>query len=76
MADSEMINLGDVCRSQLGMQCQYGSRYADRRWHPEYQYCGDGLRITGDSGNYHSMTIHRDDAAMFVERVKGAQHYR
>lgn len=66
---SEFVSLGDVCRNSLGMQCQYGSRYADKKWEKEYPFCGEGLRITGESRAYHSMKIHRDDVAEFVSRV-------
>lgn len=67
-----MVSLGDVCRQKLGMQCQYGSRYADKQQcedNPE-SYCGDGLRITGTTADYHGMKIHKDDVETFVSRVK------
>ena len=63
----EYVNLGDVCRQQLGMQCQYGSRYANPRYP---QYISEGLRITGDPADYHFMKIHRDDVQEFVRRVQ------
>ena len=66
-------NLGEVCRSQLYMQAQYGARYADRRWEKEYHFCGEGLRIIGTSADYHSMQIHEDDIEEFVIRVKQAR---
>ena len=78
MDSKDYVSLGDVCRNDLGMQCQYGSRYADPVWNTEsareaghwYPYFGTGLRITGGSDMYHSMTIHRDDAPVFVSRVQ------
>lgn len=71
--DDGMVRLGDVCRNMLGMQCQYGSRYADKRW-TEYPFCGEGIRITGNADNYHDMMIHKDDAETFVARVKKARN--
>lgn len=59
--ENDYVSLGDVCRNQLGMQCQYGSRYADT-------ICMD-LRYIGDTGDYHSMKIHKDDVSDYVRRV-------
>jgi len=61
MPQVDFVNLGDVCRGRLGMQCQYGSRYADT-------ICKD-LRITGTTSDYHSMEIHKDDVETYVNRV-------
>jgi hypothetical protein len=58
------------------MQCQYGSRYADSHWHPEWKFCGENLRITGSSRNYHFMKIHKDDVEEFVKRVIEARSAR
>lgn len=55
--NTDYVNLGDICRKYLNMQCQYGSRYAEQ--------C-KGLRITGSRSDYHSMTIHREDVKQFV----------
>ena len=71
---SEYIDFGDVSREQLGLQCQYGSRYitgAIDGW----PNLGEGLRFTGFDlhgrvNNYHAMKIHRDDVEEFVRRVK------
>ena len=76
------VNLGDVCRHQLGMQCQYGSRYANPAFSSESAqaaghhtpYCAEGLRIEGNPSDYHSLEIHQDDVQTFVERVKAARH--
>jgi hypothetical protein len=78
MNNKGYVNLGDVCRKELGLQCQYGSRYADPAWSTEsareagsyWKYCGEGLRIIGTSTNYHLMKIHRNDVKEFVKRVK------
>lgn len=59
---TDYVLLGDVCRRQLGMQCQYGSRYAET-------ICRD-LRIQGTCSDYHSMMIHKDDVAEYVRRVQ------
>ena len=74
---TDFISLGNVIREQLGMQSQYGSRYANRAFSTEaakiagheYPYLADGLRISGIPDFYHSLTIHKDDAAEFVARV-------
>jgi len=72
--DKDYISLGDVCRGQLGQQCQYCSRYADINWHSEYIYCGAGLRITlNKNKDYHQYKIHKDDVVTFVNRVKLAR---
>lgn len=60
--DSKYISFGDVCRQQLGMQCQYGSRYVTSH--------GSDLRIIGEVGFYHGLRIHCDDVDTFVMRVK------
>lgn len=66
------INLGDVCRSHLEMQAQYGCRYADPYWNDKgFPYCAEGLRVTlNPSKDYHNYTIHSDDVDTFVGRVK------
>ena len=55
------VFLGDVCRNYLGMQCQYGSRYADT-------LCSY-LRIKGSTAEYHQMKIHKDDVMEYAVRV-------
>lgn len=68
------VSLGDVCRNQLGQQAQYCSRYADPDWKDDYTYCGQGLRIVlNKNKDYHRYTIHEDDVALFVARVKTAR---
>ena len=65
----EYVSVGDVCRGRLGMQCQYGSRYLDKRFEEhQYTFLGDGLRVLGNCNDYHSMRIHKDDVETFVER--------
>lgn len=72
----QYISLGDVARRELGMQCQYASRYVDGVMPDDYPDVatdptfGEPLRIYGDSGNYHSYMIHKDDVGQFVHRVK------
>ena len=61
------INFGDFCRKEIGMQCQYGSRYLTG--FPGYPNLGEGLRFTGNCGDYHAINIHKDDAAIFKERM-------
>ena len=67
--ENEYVDFGDVSRGELGLQCQYGSRYVDgkiERW----PNLGEGLRFKGNTNNYHSLKIHKDDVDEFVHRVK------
>lgn len=67
---------GDFCRSRLGQQCQYGSRYITGRIEG-YPALGEGLRFQNeDSGNYHSIRIHRDDMDEFERRYRAYQEER
>lgn len=60
---------GDFCRSRLGQQCQYGSRYIDGRLEG-YPNLGEGLRFKGDPSDYHFVRIHRDDMDEFERRYR------
>jgi len=67
-ADEEgFLNFGDIARGELGMQCQYASRYVSGLDRPKLS---DGLRIEGNPNNYHELRIHRDDAMEFIRRVQ------
>jgi hypothetical protein len=66
----EFVNFGDVARKEMGQQCQYACRYFCRNWASEYPFLGEGLRIIGDSRDYHSMQIHREDVPEAVRRYK------
>lgn len=74
--NDEYINFGDVARGQMGQQCQYASRYFCQNWKDEYPMLGVGLRIKGNSNDYHSMMIHKDDVVVAVERYKKHQGER
>ena len=75
MSQDEFVSFGDVCRSRLQMQCQYGSSYVDPgEFRRGGAYLGRGLRImglgsNGEVNNYHDLRIHRDDVDEFVRRV-------
>ncbi len=62
------VELGEVSRSLLKMQGQYGARYADDI-DSDYPNFGQDLRIIGNAGNYHDMKIHADDIEEFVNKV-------
>ncbi len=64
----EYVNFGDIARNQMNQQCQYACRYFCNEWEGEYPYLGEGLRILGNSDDYHSMKIHKDDVDMAVKR--------
>ena len=59
----EYVNLGDVCRGRIGMQAQYGCRYAKPG-----EICAD-LRYKGTPDDYHFMKIYAGDVEEFVRRV-------
>lgn len=76
MNENDYVNFGDVARKQMGQQCQYASRYFCQNWKNEYPMLGEGLRIIGNSNDYHSMKIHKDDVAEAVVRHKKHQGER
>lgn len=61
------VDFGDISRSRLQNQCQYGSRYVDGRIEG-YPNLGEGLRFLGNTNDYHSLKIHSADVQEFVER--------
>jgi hypothetical protein len=64
---SDYLNFGDTVRGAGLGQCQYVSRYVGgRHGSPDL---GEGLRIKGDPADYHCLTIHKDDAEIFIQRV-------
>ena len=62
------INFGDMCRSRLKIQCQYGSRYVDGMIEG-YPNLGYNLRFKGNTNLYHSLQIHNADVEEFINRV-------
>lgn len=66
-SDPDYIRFGDVARNMIGMQCQYASDYLDSIKHPAL---AAGVRWRGNLGDYHFLTIHKDDVAAFVDRVQ------
>jgi hypothetical protein len=60
MNNDDYIDFGDICRSKVGLQCQYGVRYLE----------ASGARYMGDLDDYHFVKIHRDDVEMFIKHVK------
>lgn len=84
--DGGFSSFGDFCRSRLGQQCQYGSRYIDGRLEG-YPNLGEGLRFNNgkgyngtirefDGSDYHSIRIHRDDMDEFERRYRAYQEER
>lgn len=69
---SEMVDFGQFSRTELLMQCQYGSRFLSGNI-DGYPYLGQGIRIEGDVFSYHSIRIHVDDLPLFLERYKRFQ---
>lgn len=67
------VEFGFVSRRFCGQQSQYASRYVDAfgghpKFKDEYPSLGEGLRILGNSDDYHSMKIHKDDIEEFVRK--------
>ena len=74
--DEGYSGFGDFSRGRLGQQCQYGSRYITGRLEG-YPALGEGLRFKNlDSGDYHSIRIHRDDMDEFERRYRAYQEER
>lgn len=76
---SEYVSLGDISRSRLGKQAQYGTRFFSKTYckNSGYTYLGYGLRIVGgEDGNYHEMKIHKDDVEEAVRRYETHQKRR
>jgi hypothetical protein len=68
--ENGFVRFGDVSRRLLGKQCQYGVSFAFGDQSCNCPNLGEGLRITGDMGNYHDVKIHEDDIDEFVRRYK------
>lgn len=66
------VGFGEVSRQLLGKQAQYGSRFVDGAF-GEYPKLGEGLRIVGNSDDYHNLKIHIDDINEFVKRYVAYQ---
>lgn len=65
----DYLNFGDLVRCKLGLQCQYASRYVDGKIEG-WDNLGEGLRFKGNTNNWHSLRIHKDDAYEFLKRVR------
>ena len=67
--DPDYINFGDFARNTLGQQCQYASHYVTGIM--GYENLGIGLRFKNvDTGDYHDIKIHKDDAEIFEKRYR------
>ena len=65
--ESGYVDFGDIARGELGMQCQYASRYVSGLDRPKL---AEGLRVLGDPNvNYHGLKIHRDDVEEFIPKI-------
>jgi hypothetical protein len=65
--DPDYINFGDYARKELNQQCQYASHYITGV--AGYENLGKGLRLKKiDTGDYHDIMIHKDDAKIFKDR--------
>ena len=62
------VDLGAILRERYGLQVQYLVRYFDRQTAGD-EYLGEGLHITGDAGNYHSMKVDQNDLPEVLTRM-------
>ncbi len=71
----DYVDIGDIVHGKLlEGQSQYVSRYLLKDF-PGYPFLGEGLRFEGESRDYHSWRIHKDDVETFVKRVKEHRGY-
>jgi hypothetical protein len=63
------IHFGDFVHKEIGMQTQYASHYLCGSI-DGYTHLGKDLRYFGDSGDYHGILIHKDDAQIFKKRME------
>ena len=69
------VEFGEISREVLREQCQHGSKYITGL--SGYPKLAEGLRIkNSDPGNYHAITIHRDDVGEFIRRVVACERER
>jgi hypothetical protein len=67
VGDEGYVLFGAVCRTYLGQQAQYASRYINGMGvEPDL---GFHLQFSGDPLNHHSLGIHPKDVPKFVQRV-------
>lgn len=71
-APADFIHFGELSRVEMGLQCQYGSRYLHGTI-DAYPNLAEGIRIKGDPFNYHSVYMHIDDVPIFLERYRNHQ---
>jgi hypothetical protein len=64
----EYVSFGEVARRRCHEQCQYLSRHVGGRH--GWADLSAGLWFIGDTIDYHSLKIHRDDVEEFVRRVE------
>jgi hypothetical protein len=65
--EEDYIDFGDYCRKNLGIQCQTGYYFLEGL--AGYPKLKAGLRVTGNTWNYHEIKIHKDDAEVFKQRI-------
>lgn len=65
--DSTQVKLSDLAHKELKITTQVASFYLDGL--AGYANLGDGLTVSRDY-SYHSWTLSREDADIFVQRVE------
>lgn len=73
--ENGFVRVPDFATQELRRQSQSIASLLDGEGglSPEYNL-GEGIRYTGDSGNYDRMKVHIDDLEEFITRVKN--HYK
>jgi len=63
------IDFGDICRNKVGITSQYGAYFIDGLANHS-RLCDDLRVVNPNDWSYHTWKIHKDDAPIFVDRVK------
>ena len=66
--ENGMVFIGDIVRHIVGEQTQYISRHFDGSCNTII--LTDGLRTDIDASSYHSFKLHKDDAELFIARLR------
>lgn len=72
--DEDFLDFGNIVRTHLGKQAQYGVRFVDGS--DGYPKLGEGLRFQGDLLDYHTLAIHRNDVQTFLDRYQSYLEWR
>jgi len=68
----DYVMFGDVCHHFMGKQTQYGVRFLSEEVAADCHlpYLGKDIRLLGDTADYHSLMIHKEDVPVLIERFR------